>query len=144
MNMAMRNKFVQQYANNYVETAVTEASPHKLVEMLYDGAVKNLTLTKVFIEQKNYEKKSEASNKALAILNTLKAGVEFDKGGEVAVNLYALYDYCYRRTLEASAKNDPSIVEEVLEHIKELREAWMQMPEGIKRASKDQLETLSV
>lgn len=142
MNMAMRNKFVQQYANNYVETAVTEASPHKLVEMLYDGAIKNLTLTKVFIEQKNYEKKSEASNKALAILNSLKAGVELDKGA-VAENLYALYDYCYRKTLEASAKNNPLIVDEVLEHIKGLREAWTQMPENIKRASKEQLKMLS-
>lgn len=142
MNMAMRNKFVQQYANNYVETAVTEATPHKLVEMLYDGAIKNLTLTKVFIEQKNYEKKSEASNKALAIINSLKAGVELDKG-EVAENLYSLYDYCYRKTLEASAKNNPLIVDEVLEHIKGLREAWMQMPENIKRASKEQLKMLS-
>lgn len=143
MNMAMRNKFVQQYANNYVETAVSEASPHKLVEMLYEGALKNLNLSKVFIEQKNYEKKAEFVNKALAILNSLRAGVDVEKGGEVAENLYGLYDYCYRRTLEASAKNDAEIVIEVIDHIKTLSEAWKAMPEDIKRSSKEQIEHMS-
>lgn len=143
MNMAMRNKFVQQYANNYVETAVSEASPHKLVEMLYEGALKNLNLSKVFIEQKNYEKKAEFVNKALAILNSLRAGVDVEKGGEVAENLYGLYDYCYRRTLEASAKNDAEIVIEVIDHIKTLSEAWKAMPEDIKRSSKEQIEQMS-
>jgi flagellar protein FliS len=143
MNMAMKNKFVQQYASNFVETAVSEASPHKLVEMLYDGAVKNLTLMKVFIEQKNYEKKAEHANKALSIINALRGGVELEKGGDVAQNLYALYDYCYRRTFEASAKNNIEVVEEVLEHIKGLRDAWQQMPDNYKRASREQLAQLS-
>lgn len=143
MNMAMRNKFVKQYANNFVETAVSEATPHKLVEMLYEGAIKNLTLAKVFIEQKNFGKKSEHSNKALAIINSLRAGVDIEKGGDVAANLYGLYDYCYRRTLEASSKNDVVIVDEVLEHIKTLNEAWKEMPENFKRCSKEQIERMS-
>jgi len=49
MNMALKNKFAQQYANNFIETAVSEATPHKLVEMLYEGAIKHLNLTKVLI-----------------------------------------------------------------------------------------------
>ncbi|WP_373018347.1 flagellar export chaperone FliS [Thiomicrorhabdus sp.] len=142
MNMAMRNKFAQQYANNFVETAVSEATPHKLVEMLYDGALKNLNLTKVFIEQKNYEKKAEFSNKALSIINALRAGVDMEKGRDVAGNLYDLYDYCYRRVLEASTKNDTVIIDEVIEHIKTLSDAWKEMPETIKRSSKEQIERL--
>ncbi len=143
MNMALRNKFAQQYATNYVETAVSEATPHKLVEMLYEGALKNLNLTKVFIEQKNFEKKSEHANKTLAILNALRAGVDFDKGKEVAENLYSLYDYCYRRVFEASSKNDTQMLDEVIEHIKTLDEAWKQMPEEIKRVSKEQIDRMS-
>lgn len=144
MNMSMRNKFAQQYANNYVETAVSEASPHKLVEMLYEGVIKSLTLAKVFIEQGNYAKKAESSNKALSIINSLRDGVDLEKGGDVASNLYELYDYCYRRTIEASSNNDITILEELLEHFKTLNDAWKQMPENIKRVSKSQLETFGV
>lgn len=143
MNMAMRNKFVQQYANNYVETAVTEATPHKLVEMLYDGAIKNLTLMKVFMEKGDFAKKAEFSNKSLAIINSLRAGVDLEKGGEVGENLFALYDYCYRRVLEASSQNSLEMIDEVIGHLKGLKEAWAEMPENIKRASKEQIEKMS-
>ena len=142
MNMALRNKFAQQYASNYVETAVTEATPHKLIEMLYEGVLKHLNLTKVFIDQKNFEKKSTHVNKTLSILNALRAGVDLEKGKEVGGNLYDLYDYCYRRVFEASSKNDSAIISEVIELIKSLDEAWKQMPEDIKRVSKDQIDKL--
>ncbi|MEA1988101.1 MAG: flagellar export chaperone FliS [Pseudomonadota bacterium] len=143
MNMALRNKFAQQYANNYVETAVSEASPHKLVEMLYEGVLKHLNLTKVFIDQKNFEKKSEHVNKALSILNALRAGVDLEKGKEVGGNLYDLYDYCYRRVFEASSQNNSDMVDEVIEHIKALDDAWKQMPEEMKRVSKEQIDRMS-
>ncbi len=142
MNLALKKQFTKQYANTYIETAVSEASPHKLVEMLYDGAIKNMNLAKVFIEQKNYEKKSEHINKALAILNSLRSGVDLEKGKDVAQNLYNLYDYCYRTLFMASAQNDLSALNEVLEHITSLRSAWVEMPEHLKRASKEQLEKL--
>lgn len=140
--MALRNKFAQQYASNYVETAVTEATPHKLIEMLYEGVLKHLNLTKVFIDQKNFEKKSTHVNKTLSILNALRSGVDLEKGKEVGGNLYDLYDYCYRRVFEASSKNDSAIISEVIELIKSLDEAWKQMPEDIKRVSKDQINKL--
>jgi len=140
MNLALKRQFTKQYANNYVETAVSEATPHKLVEMLYDGAIKNMNLAKVFIEQKNYEKKAEYINKALAILNALRAGVDLDKGGEVAQNLYDLYDYCYRTLFTASTQNNPVVLNEVQGHISVLKEAWSEMPDNFKRVSKKQLD----
>jgi len=140
MSLALKRQFTKQYANNYVETAVSEATPHKLVEMLYDGAIKNMNLAKVFIEQKNYEKKSEYINKALAILNALRAGVDLDKGGEVAQNLYNLYDYCYRTLFTASAQNSLEALNEVLEHVLLLKGAWSEMPDNFKRVSKAQLD----
>lgn len=138
--MALRNKFAEQYANNYVETAVSEATPHKLVDMLYEGAVKNLRISKVFFQQKNFEKKSEHINKALSIITALKAGVDMDKGGEVAQNLFELYDYCHRTVFKASVDNDEAGLDEVVEILEELHDAWKQMPEEYKRASKEQLD----
>ena len=142
MNMALKNKFAQQYANTYVETAASEATPHKLVEMLYEGVLKHLNLSKFFMEQKNYEKKSEHINKALRILNSLRQGVDLEKGKEVGGNLFDLYDYCYRRAFEASSKNSAVMLDEVMQLIKGLDEAWKQMPEDMKRISKEQIEKL--
>lgn len=142
MNMALRNKFVQQYADNYVSTAVTEATPHKLVGMLYDGALKNLKLAKVFVEQNQLEKKSRHINKALSIINSLKSGVDLEVGGEIAGNLFDLYDYCYRRTFEASTKNNVDMISEVIDLISGLNESWNMMPENIKSATKDQIERI--
>jgi len=140
MNLALKRQFTKQYANNYVETAVSEATPHKLVEMLYDGAIKNMNLAKVFIGQKNYEKKAEHINKALAILNALRAGVDLKKGGDVAQNLYDLYDYCYRTLFKVSAQNDVALLDEVLGHITVVSEAWREIPDNFKRVSKEQLD----
>jgi len=142
MNMAMKKQFIKQYANNYVETAVSEAGPHKLIQMLYEGAIKNMNIAKVFIQQKNFEKKSEHINKALAILASLRNNLDLEKGGDVANNLDGLYDYCYKTLFKASVKNDVSMLEEVLEHIQTVSSAWQQMPDNIKNASKDQLDRL--
>ncbi|BBP45532.1 flagellar protein FliS [Thiosulfatimonas sediminis] len=139
MSYAMQNRLAQHYANTAVETAVSEATPHKLVEMLYIGAIKNLKLTKVFIEQRQYEKKSEFSGKGMSILLALKAGVDVQQGGEVAENLYALYDYCHRTVFRSVVRNDLAGIDEVIEHLEGLKDAWQQMPEELKRASKEQI-----
>ncbi|BBP43126.1 flagellar export chaperone FliS [Thiosulfativibrio zosterae] len=143
MSLAARKNFAQQYANTYLETSISEASPHRLIELLYEGAMKNLKLSKIFIEQKNYEKKSEHLNKTLSIVISLREGVSLDKGGDVAQNLYALYDYCYRRLVKASIKNDIEILDEVLGYIAELSEAWKQIPDNYKKLSKDSLDKLA-
>lgn len=144
MNMALKKQFIQQYANNYVETAVSEAGPHKLIQMLYDGLIKNMNLAKVFIEQKNFEKKSEHINKALAILASLRGNLDLENGGDVAANLDGLYEYCYKTLFQSSAKNDLTALDEVIGHIQSLSEAWQLMPENIKNASKEQLDRLKV
>lgn len=141
MNMALKRQFAQQYANTHVETSVSEASPHKLVEMLYEGVLKNITLAKVFMEQRDYEKKSLHINKALSILIFMRESVDLDKGGDVADNLYALYDYCHRTVLNASVKNDIELLDEIAEYIRGLHDAWKQMPDQYKQMSKEQLDS---
>ena len=142
MSLAMRNKLAQQYANNYVETSVMEATPYKLVKLLYDAAIKNLGVVKVFVERKEYAKKAEHVNKVISILHGLKAGLDMEAGGEIAENLWALYDYMVRRTFQASAKNDLAMFEEVASLLKELNEAWDQMPADYQNLTQDQLRKL--
>ena len=142
MNLAMKNKFAQQYASNYVETSVIEATPYKLVKLLYEAALKNLAVSKVFVERKDMEKKSEHVNKVIAILHGLKAGLDLEKGGDVAGNLWALYDYMIRRTFEASLKNDLEVFAEVAGLIKDLNEAWALMPENYQNLDASQVRRM--
>lgn len=142
MNLAMRNKFAQQYANNYVETSVAEATPYKLVQLLYEAGLKHLGVVKVFIERRDMQKKSEHVNKIIGVLHGLKAGLDLEAGGEVAANLWALYDYLIRRTFEASAKNDLTLFAEVAERLKDLSDAWAMMPPEYQNLSREQLKKM--
>jgi len=140
----MRSNFAKAYSNTAVESAVSEASPHKLVELLYDGLLKNLNLGKIFIQQQNFEKKAEHLNKALSIIAALQAGVDLDKGKDAAENFADLYWYCHQQTFKASSKNDEQLIDEVIDLIKPISEAWKAMPNNIKRVSKEQLDSIGV
>jgi len=142
VSLLQKQQFAKQYANNYVETSVSEATPHKLIEMLYEGALKHIKLIRIFMDQKNFEKKSEHMNKLLSIVLNLREGVDLKKGGEVADNLYGLYDYCYRQLVKASFKNDTVILDEVDQHLTGLYEAWKALPSAYKKLSKDQIDKM--
>jgi flagellar protein FliS len=144
MTNTLKKNFLNAYKTTAVESAVTEATPHRLMELLYAGVIKNLKLANIFIEQKNYEKKSHHLNKSLAILSSLKSGVSEYETNEVTVNLSALYDYCYRQVFAASVENNTVKIDEVIQLIEPVSQAWQQMPENLKRASREQLEKLVV
>jgi flagellar protein FliS len=138
----MKNKFAQAYANNYVETSVSEATPYKLVKLLYEAGLKNIAVIKVFIQRKDMEKKSEFVSKLMGVLYGLRGGLDLQTGGDVAANLYALYDYMIRTSFQGSAKNDLSKFEEVEDLLKDLNDAWAQMPVEFQKLSQDQLVTM--
>lgn len=135
----MKNKFAQAYANNYVETAVSEATPYKLVKLLYEAGLKNVAVIKVFVQRKDMEKKSEFVSKLIGVLYGLRGGLDMDAGGDVAANLYALYDYLIRITFQASAKNDLEKFDEVEALLRDLSDAWNQMPTQFQQLSQNQL-----
>lgn len=144
MNALQRKHFADKYANNFVETSVTEATPHKLVEMLYQGVLRHAKVAKVFIESKNYEKKAFHINKALAIVAGLKSGVNLEMNEEVAGNFYDLYDFCYRSLFEASRNNDVTKIQDVIDIIQDLSDAWQQMPSDLKEAEPSQIKRMAM
>lgn len=105
---------IKAYAQVSVESAVMSASPHQLIEMLFDGANSALVRARLFLEQGDVVAKGEALSKAINIIdNGLKAGLDQEKGGEIATNLSELYDYMIRRLLQANLRNDAQAIEEV-------------------------------
>jgi flagellar protein FliS len=133
---------LKNYKDNHIETAVSEATPHRLIEMLFENLLKNLGLTKRFIDKKQHEKKSRFSGKCISILSALREGLDFDSSQEVSSNLDALYAYCSRLVFEASSKNDNSLIDEVISLIQPISDSWSNMPEGIRQASREKVESI--
>lgn len=116
------------YAQISVESGVMSASPHQLIEMLFDGANSALVRARLFLEQGDITAKGEAISKAINIIdNGLKAGLDQENGGELADHLSSLYDYMIRRLLLANLRNDSQAIEEVEGLLGNIAEAWKQI-----------------
>lgn len=113
------------YARVGVETGVAAASPHKLIVMLYDGALAALATALQQMKEKNIAAKGLSLSKAITIIDSgLRASLDTNGGGEVAQNLDALYEYMSTRLLVANLENNPQIIEEVQRLLHDLKGAW--------------------
>lgn len=113
------------YAKVGVETGVESASPHKLILMLFDGALMALSTATMHLKEKHIAEKGQALAKAVDIIgNGLKASLDPQSGGDLAGRLEALYDYMCMRLTHANLKNDGAAIAEVGGLLKELRGAW--------------------
>lgn len=113
--------------NAYKSNEVMTAPKKKLVIMLYEGAVKNLKLAKIAMEEKNIEKTNAAFIKTQNILTELMSTLNFDQGGDIAKNLMALYQYMYQRTVSANIDKNQDTADEVIGYLEELKDAWSQI-----------------
>ena len=117
----VQNKAFAAYTNSKIMTA----SPAELTLMLYDGAIKFTNIAIAAIEQKDIEK---AHNN---IMKTERIIIEFqstlDHKYEVAKDFDAVYTYLIRRLRDANLKKDPEILEEVLKHLRTMRDTWKEV-----------------
>lgn len=109
-------------ANQYLQNKVMTASPQELSLMLYDGCIRFLNRSLIAIDNADIEEAHKTLVKAQNIIEEFMIVV--DRKIEVGNNLFLLYDYMYRRLVEANIKKDKDIVNEVLGLVKELRESW--------------------
>ena len=120
-----RQTGVHAYAKVGMETGVVAASPHKLIVMLFDGALVALNAALNGMRSGNIAEKGKSISKAIMIIDSgLRAALDKKAGGEIAEGLDALYEYMSGRLLTANINNDPAIVEEVQRLLIELRDAW--------------------
>lgn len=112
----------QTYQNTQIQTA----SQGKLIIMLFDGAIKFTRMAIQSLEKKEYSEVNYYTGRAQAIVNELRVTLDMD-AGEIAQRLYGLYDYIYRRLIEANVKKSQEIMEEVIEMLSDLRETWIEV-----------------
>ncbi|KPV97332.1 Flagellar protein FliS [Pseudoalteromonas sp. P1-9] len=124
----MYNAKVKNYQKEALKTKVAGADRYQIIQMLMAGAIEKLVMAKVSIERNNLEAKAEHISRASAIIEGLRSCLDFEVGGEVIENLYALYSYMLDRLLDASMNNDAQIVEEVSSLVKEIKSGWDAIP----------------
>jgi len=123
---------ISAYAKVEIETGVSAADPHRLVLMLFDGAMLATVDAKRHMLSGNLAGKGEAISKAIMIIEDgLRASLDLRIGGALAHNLRALYSYMSQRLLTASAHQDPAMIDEVHKLLAELREAWAAIEPGM-------------
>lgn len=124
------------YAKIGVETGVAAASPHKLIVMLFDGALLSIATALQQMQEGNIPAKGAAISKAINIIdNGLRASLDQKAGGEIAISLDALYEYMSTRLLTANLQNAPAMLEEVRGLLQDLRESWVAIGEDAASAA---------
>ena len=113
------------YSRVGVETSVVEASPHKLVALLFDGFAESVAQAKAALAAGRTEAKGRAIGRAARIVEEgLKASLDLNAGGTLAADLSDLYAYIGLRLTQANLHNDGDALDECLRLMQPLREAW--------------------
>ena len=121
----LANKMLNTYGQAQVNSSVATASPHKLISLLYDGALAAIANAGVHMTRGDVAAKGVSISKAIAIIDEgLKISVDPEAGGQLAQNLIALYEYMSHRLLVANIKNDRAALNEVERLLRELKSAW--------------------
>ncbi|PTB98956.1 flagellar export chaperone FliS [Marinobacter sp. Z-F4-2] len=115
---------LQAYQRVNNQTSTIDADPHRLIQLLYNGAIERINMAKARMQAKDAAGKGQLIGKAIDIIGGLRSFLDFEKGGELAPRLEALYDYMERTLLQASAKNDVAKLDEVLSLLHSIKEGW--------------------
>jgi flagellar secretion chaperone FliS len=116
------------YKRASVESSVDMADPHQLVNLLFEALQRAIGSAKLAIAAGDVPAKCKQIGDAIRILEEgLKAPLDFEKGGELAANLDALYDYCAARLVLANLKSDVGILDEVHALLGQVSSGWKQI-----------------
>jgi len=126
MYTSVNMRSANAYRTVGVETAVAGANAHQLVGLLYQALTQSLGAAKLSMQAGDIPGKGKAIVRAVRLIEEgLKAGLNDAQGGEVAVNLRALYDYCILILTEANLRNDLKKVDEAIRLIQPVAQAWI-------------------
>ena len=123
---------IKQYQQVSVNSAAMGASPHRLVQMLMEGALERIVLAKASMKRNEIAMKGQSIGVAINIVGGLQGSLNQEVGGKIAENLSNLYDYMVSRLLVANSQNDESILDEVSGLMIELKMGWDAMPDAYK------------
>ena len=134
--MNMRERALASYGDVKVTTGVAGADNIQLIQMLFDGLIESLATAKGHIERGSINEKSKSLARAGRIVVGLQGALDFEKGGDIARNLNALYSDGTRRLFHVNAHTDREAPKEVHNLVNETRGAWQVGPSLVPPAAR--------
>ncbi len=120
-----------RFHNEYRHNEVATSSQGKLIVMMYEGALKFVSLAIEGIDKKDLSQKGKYINKTHDIINELSCALDMKKGGEVAQKLESLYQFILHQLTRANIKSDRKALESIINVLKPLMEAWEELLDKI-------------
>lgn len=117
-----------RYTDAYKQAAVATTDQGRLIVMLYDGAIKFLTLAADRMEKRDSFGVNTNLIKGKSIIAELMSSLNLEKGGDIAQNLQRLYTYMFNVLIEANVGKDQKKVGHVIDLLRELRAGWQSIP----------------
>lgn len=115
---------IKAYQTVEQDFMVEGADPHSLVQILFTEFLVNIELTIAALERSDLQAKSVHITKAMMACHLLASSLDFEKGGDVAVSLAEIYEWCRRKLLEGSVHNRISALQDVHKTIGDISSAW--------------------
>jgi len=122
---------LNQYNRVGNQSSVAFANPHRLIQMLMEGALEKISKAKGYLQNKNISKKGEHISWAISIIEGLRVSLDHTSGGQISSNLEALYDYMMRRLAQANLENSIEILDEVRDLMLEIKSGWDAIPQDV-------------
>ncbi len=123
MSRSSENSFMN-YTKVYKETQIETASPVKLIVILYEIIINSIEQAKSYMAEKKYDLVNKELSRAQDGIIELIAALDFERGGDIAKNLYSIYLFCSRRLFEGNIEKNPQMLDEVKNILSNLKEAW--------------------
>ena len=111
----------------YVDDEILTADPLKLVDLLYRGAIEAVGCARVKLASGDIKARSAAVTKAIEILVELTSSLDYQRGGDLSMQLAALYDYMQRRLIDGNRDQSDAPFAEVEQILETVGEAWAQV-----------------
>ena len=113
-----------RYQSVDISSRIEGATPHRLVQIMYEELLKALDAMAFATARGDYVQRGEHQSKVLAILTGLETSLDFDKGGQIAVDLVAIYREARRLVISGGREGDAKLVVQAREMIQEISNAW--------------------
>lgn len=128
-----KSKGIQAYRKDSLKSDLASADPHRVIQLLMQGALEKLALGKGCIERSDWEGKADALTRAVEIINALRDALDRDANPELVDNLESLYEYMTVRITEASVSKDIGMIDQVMGLLLQIKGAWDQISSSAKQ-----------
>ena len=115
---------LRQYQQVNTQAQLVEASPHRLIQMLFEGALDRLAQAQGALMRGQIAEKGLLIGKAVNIVSGLRESLNKEQGGQLAENLDGLYEYMVRQLTQANLTNDAQALQHVASLLREIKEGW--------------------